>query len=73
MAPPLPTLSVEQAQARILDGIRPLEAERVPVGEAAGRVAAVDVPAVRDQPPKANSAMDGFAARWQFFVLFCKQ
>lgn len=64
MAPPLPTLSVEQAQARILDGIRPLEAERVPVGEAAGRVAAVDVPAVRDQPPKANSAMDGFAARW---------
>jgi len=59
-----PTLSVEQAQERILRGVRSLDVERVHVLEADGRVVGEDVVAVRDQPPRANSAMDGYAAHW---------
>jgi len=57
-------LSVEAAQERILENVRTLDAERVAVFEADGRVLAGDVVAVRDQPPRANSAMDGYAAVW---------
>ena len=41
----------------------PLPAEEVPVGEALGRVAAVDARSVVDLPPFDRSAMDGYAVR----------
>ena len=56
-------LTLEEAQELVLGRVRPLAAEPVPVGEAARRVAAVDVRARVDLPPFASSAMDGFAVR----------
>lgn len=38
-------------------------AQTLPLGQCAGRVLARDVMALRTQPPFANSAMDGYAAR----------
>jgi molybdopterin molybdotransferase len=56
-------LSLAEAQARVLERVRPLDAERVPVAEAAGRVLAADAQAAVDLPPFASSAMDGYALR----------
>ena len=55
--------TVDEALAAVLDGVRPLDPEVVPVEEAAGRVLAVPVAADRDQPAFDRSAMDGFAVR----------
>ena len=55
--------SVAEAQQLVLDRVRPLAAERVPVGEAAGRVLAEPALARTDLPPFRNSAMDGYAVR----------
>ncbi|HUJ55260.1 MAG TPA: gephyrin-like molybdotransferase Glp [Gaiellaceae bacterium] len=56
-------LTFEQAQERVLARVRPLGAEDVPVGAAAGRFASADVAALVDLPPFASSAMDGYALR----------
>jgi molybdopterin molybdotransferase len=56
-------LSVDDARARMLAEIAPLAAENVPLAQSIGRVLAEDVAAVRDQPPFAASAMDGWAVR----------
>ncbi len=56
-------LEVAAAQARITAALRPLPAETVPLQSALGRVLAADILAVRDQPPAAVSAMDGYAVR----------
>ena len=56
-------LSIEEAQSLILERVRPLEAERVPLEEAAGRVTAAPASAGLDLPPFDSSAMDGFAVR----------
>lgn len=56
-------LPVDEALARILDGILPLPAEEVPLHEAAGRALAADIVAARAQPPFPASAMDGYAVR----------
>ncbi len=56
-------ISVDEAHRLILDRVRPLSAERVPVERAAGRVLARPAAAVVDLPPFASSAMDGFAVR----------
>ncbi|WP_374573928.1 gephyrin-like molybdotransferase Glp [Phenylobacterium sp.] len=56
-------LSVDDARARMLAEIAPLEAETVALRQAIGRVLAEDVTAVRDQPPFTASAMDGWAVR----------
>ncbi len=56
-------ISVEEALARVLDGVTPLPAEQIPVGEAHGRVLAAPLAALRTQPPADLSAMDGYAAR----------
>lgn len=56
-------LSVEEAQERVLSAFEPLEAERVPILEATGRILAEDVYADADIPPHANSSMDGYAVR----------
>jgi molybdopterin molybdotransferase len=56
-------LKLEEAQRLVLDRVRPLEAERVPVERAAGRVLAEAPAAATDLPPFPSSAMDGFAVR----------
>ena len=56
-------LSVEEASARILAEIKPLEAERVPLRQALGRVCAEDIAATVTMPPWSNSSMDGYAVR----------
>jgi molybdopterin molybdotransferase len=56
-------LTLEEAQERVLERTRPLAAEPVPVGAAAGRVTAEDAKALVDLPPFPSSAMDGFAVR----------
>jgi len=55
------SLSIAAAREAVLAEARPVSAEPVPVGIAAGRVLATDVRAAADAPPFDNSAMDGFA------------
>src|SRR5947209_19011861 len=54
-------ISVEDAPARILAEITPLNVMQIPLSEACGLVLAQDIVAQEDIPPFANSAMDGFA------------
>jgi molybdopterin molybdotransferase len=56
-------LSIDEAQRLILDRVRPLQAEAVPLEQAAGRVLAEPPIARVDLPPFPSSAMDGFALR----------
>lgn len=56
-------LSVAEALARVTEGLVPLEAERVALDQAAGRVLAEDLAAALTQPPFDASAMDGYAVR----------
>ena len=56
-------LSFEEARRSILAHVRPLDAERVPLLDALGRVLAEDAVAPGDMPPWDNSAMDGYAVR----------
>jgi len=56
-------LTLEAAQALVLERARPLGAERVPVEQAAGRVLAETATALVDLPPFPSSAMDGYALR----------
>jgi molybdopterin molybdotransferase len=56
-------LPVDEARARMLAEIAALPAGRVPLAQSIGRVLAEDIAAVRDQPPFAASAMDGWAVR----------
>jgi len=56
-------LPVDDARARMLAEIAPLEPQAVGIEAAIGRVLAEDVAAVRDQPPFPASAMDGWAVR----------
>lgn len=54
-------ISVEAAQAELLSAVRLTGSERVSLGEAGGRVLAVDLRALRTQPPLSVSSMDGYA------------
>src|SRR5215213_7415864 len=63
MCPMPELLSIEEALARVLARARPLPAEAVPVGAAAGRVLVEDVISRVDLPPFPSSAMDGYALR----------
>ncbi len=56
-------ISIAQAQRLVLERAKRLEAERVPIERAAGRVLAEPAAAAVDLPPFASSAMDGFALR----------
>ena len=60
-------LTPEEACDTVLAHIAPLGIERVSLLDATGRVLARDVLARRDNPPHDNSAMDGFALRFEFF------
>ena len=55
-----PLLPIDEARAVVLEAVRTLGADGVPVDEALGRVLAEDVVAEHDVPPFANSAMDGY-------------
>lgn len=57
-------LSVADALSRILALGEPVEAETLPVAEAAGRWLSADVAARRTQPAVDLSAMDGYAIRF---------
>jgi molybdopterin molybdotransferase len=54
---------MEEAQRLVLERVRPLAAERVPLEAAARRILAEPASALVDLPPFASSAMDGFALR----------
>jgi molybdopterin molybdotransferase len=54
-------LTVEKQQAKVLAAARPLDAESVPITQAAGRTLAAPVHARVDVPLFDNSAMDGYA------------
>ena len=56
-------ISVLEAQRLVLERAHRLDAERVPVERAAGRVLAEPASALVDLPPFPSSAMDGFAVR----------
>jgi molybdopterin molybdotransferase len=56
-------ISITDAQTLVLERAKPLEAERVPIERAAGRVLAEPATAAVDLPPFPSSAMDGFALR----------
>ena len=66
-------ISVDDALAA-LTAVAPLGGnETAPVGDAAGRVLAKDVTALRTQPPRDNSAMDGYAVRFRDVEAGCRQ
>jgi molybdopterin molybdotransferase len=56
-------IPVEEAQRLVLERAKRLDAERVPLERAYGRVLAEPVGAAVDLPPFPSSAMDGFAVR----------
>src|SRR3990172_9988146 len=63
MQPMSELISVAGAQRLVLERVNPIEAERVPIERAAGRVLGEAALAAVDLPPFPSSAMDGFAVR----------
>lgn len=55
---------LEEAQRIVLEAASPLGMEKVSILETLGRVLGEDIVAQRDNPPWDNSAMDGFAVRY---------
>ena len=56
-------ISIAEAQRLVVERVKPLEAERVPIERAAGRVLAEPASAFVDLPPFPSSAMDVYALR----------
>lgn len=56
---------LRDAQKIVLDAASTLGCEKVSLLESLGRVLGEDIIAPRDNPPWNNSAMDGFAVRWE--------
>jgi len=56
-------ISIEEAQCTILQGINPLETEKVSLFQGLNRITPVDYIAPWDIPPADKSAMDGYAVR----------
>jgi len=57
----LDNLPLEEACRSLLNKIKPLESETIPLMESAGRILATDFIAPYDLPPYRKAAMDGFA------------
>ena len=55
---------VKEAQNIILEKLQPLEPENIPLLNTLGAVLQEDICAQRDNPPADNSAMDGYALRF---------
>lgn len=58
-------MTPEQARNTVLEHVKPVGIERVGLLEARGRLLARDICPKRDNPSHDNSAMDGFAVRYQ--------
>lgn len=58
-------ISVEEALSIILSQVKVMGTERVDITSSLGRVIAEDIYARRDNPPWDNSAMDGYAVRFE--------
>ncbi|MRR09395.1 molybdopterin molybdenumtransferase MoeA [bacterium] len=58
-------ISFREARDIILSGAKPLATESCQLSELLGRVLAQDVASSFDIPPRDNSAMDGFAVRYE--------
>ena len=56
---------LSDAQKVVLDAAPLLGLEKVSILDALDRVLGEDIVAERDNPPWDNSAMDGFAVRWE--------
>ncbi len=56
---------LSEAQRVVLDAAPVLGLEKISILDALGRVLGEDIVAERDNPPWDNSAMDGFAVRWE--------
>ena len=56
-------ITIDKALDQVLEAVRPLDAERVPLLDALGRAAAGDLAAAAAVPSFDNSAMDGYAVR----------
>ncbi len=58
-------LDVAEARARLLEQLIPpaLDAQLLPLAEAAGRLCAIEVPAISPSPPYRRAMMDGYALR----------
>jgi molybdopterin molybdotransferase len=54
-------IDIATARGLVLDAVRPLGSEELPLAQALGRVLAEDVAAAEDLPPFDSSAMDGYA------------
>ena len=54
-----------EAQKTVLEACRVLGLEKIGLLDSLGRVLGEDIIAARDNPPWDNSAMDGFAVRWE--------
>src|SRR5713226_1326101 len=64
MRPIRETISLDEALAVILEAATPMaRTERIPLGEAGGRVIATPPSASMDVPPFDRAAMDGYAVR----------
>jgi len=55
---------LQEAQRIVLEATPTLGLEKISILDALGRVLGEDIVAERDNPPWDNSAMDGFAVRW---------
>jgi molybdopterin molybdotransferase len=55
---------LDEAQRIVLESTPVLGLEKISILDALGRVLGEDIVAERDNPPWDNSAMDGFAVRW---------
>ena len=58
-------MPLEEALRIVLENVKPLEVESVFLYEALGRFLAEDIPSDTDKPLFDNSAMDGFAVRYE--------
>ena len=56
---------LQEAQRIVLESTPILGLEKISILDALGRVLGEDIVAERDNPPWDNSAMDGFAVRWE--------
>ncbi|HXV67617.1 MAG TPA: gephyrin-like molybdotransferase Glp [Nitrospira sp.] len=56
---------LHEAQKVVLDATTVLGLEKISILDALGRTLGEDIVAERDNPPWDNSAMDGFAVRWE--------
>ena len=58
-------VQVDEAIKLVLSEVHPTAGERVPITEVLDRVLAEDIRSRREHPPWDNSAMDGYAVRWE--------